>query len=1235
MTPSLNPARKPKRPDLIPDHALVPGEEDLFHHGDYVDRLMAIINTASAEHTSVNVALYGSWGSGKSGTSNLLKHRLEAELRKGQWHGHVAVFNALTYARRPLLRQFIVHLAEQLLDKERAKSYRREVYEQTARPRVEFPGLTLGKVRRPAALVASGIMAMALVIALLLFLLKGDAREAIRDTLLGVFPALVPTAIFVGIVGWALRFLTVTTTRAAPESDEEFERLFVKLLRKDLAVDRHGQRRLVVFIDELDRCSPKEVVATLESLRTFLGVPGCVFIVAADQQALEHALTEELRQATPADPSNPYYSAGNAYLDKIFQYQLSFPPLRPRRLTHYALQLIEGRGGAWDEIDIEDVVSVLLPVHVHSPRRVKVLLNSFALAYATAMARAGRGQLDREIASRAPELAKLVCLRTEFPLFARDLESSDRLPSLVLQARELMEKDLDPWQDSLLKSHPRDLAERAILYASGKLPVAELLGERKAQPVAERTEEDSGIEQDDLEDVEREGVVSTVQVAYALQLVSYLEKTADIPGPREDLVHLEGGGAVWELDPQVAQQLQNDALGNRSEEVVKTVGAMEDESDRANALRLLGALTRESVGTDADNAARGLLLALAEAHVPLDSVAPALTSDVDHYRRRRGLRAEDLPGAFSLALAAGHDDLLRELLDREEAVDEQGYRVALIRATPQLWPEHGRRLAEVCAAEIVHDSAGVAETLATFPEDLAAGLLRASTSRVTKNVAKDLSLAHKQDTDPETREQIERHVDRQLAEIAGLARALVDWRRKRLAELALLTLVASSRGSRLEREVLAELRPLETQEATLAVLEDLPRWEAPEVEAELLQALDPMVVSQVSSAQDKLDSYGEHLWAVLRGAEKEAPQALWRELARVSERIETPQGRTAEVVCTRLARRVDSQAAAAELDRDFELAQQLVTAHLLDSGSIAGGMLRAVTASVSPPPPALDVDQVLEHLQRWCQTTAPRAAPEELAVAEEAFVSEDCWVPTPQRETMSVFLAAQLARTGGRVQKIAPEQVQTLARDHGSAFAPGAAAWLEQFAASPGEAFNAIEPYISKTLPVTLREALGRYVDRLSPAERAELCKPAVEDAFALRPSSDFFRAAHLAGADEDTIAESLVRLFGKADNLTDREQVLIIWELLDPKSADVRRHLIREVFLPLADSGATAFDLARRHLKLCADPPRGTKQQILDSLAAAAPDRKRAEQMRKRMLEVGLIEEKKQKGWLRRAIGL
>src|SRR5204863_2571510 len=121
----------------------------------------------------------------------------------------------------------------------------------------------------------------------------------------------------------------------------------------------------------------------------------------------------------------------------IFQYQLQLPPILPRRLSRYALSLIEGRQGVWNRVrNRPELVSVLIPTHVRSPRRVKALLNSFALLYRLALRRSAEKVIDEDLEARAAEVAKLVCLRTEFPLFAADLQLDARLPEIVLRLYE-------------------------------------------------------------------------------------------------------------------------------------------------------------------------------------------------------------------------------------------------------------------------------------------------------------------------------------------------------------------------------------------------------------------------------------------------------------------------------------------------------------------------------------------------------------------------------------------------------------------------------------------------------------------------------------------------------------------------------------------------------------------------------------------------------------------------------
>ena len=122
-------------PELIADHSLVAGESDLFDHRDYVERLVQIIDTVDVSRTSANIALYGSWGSGKSGIANALRERLRGSADLGY-----AEFEAFKFGREPLLRNFVGRISEQLFaaEPQRIAVYRRRLYESTSRPFVDL-----------------------------------------------------------------------------------------------------------------------------------------------------------------------------------------------------------------------------------------------------------------------------------------------------------------------------------------------------------------------------------------------------------------------------------------------------------------------------------------------------------------------------------------------------------------------------------------------------------------------------------------------------------------------------------------------------------------------------------------------------------------------------------------------------------------------------------------------------------------------------------------------------------------------------------------------------------------------------------------------------------------------------------------------------------------------------------------------------------------------------------------
>ncbi|RWR05302.1 KAP family P-loop NTPase fold protein [Paenirhodobacter populi] len=118
--------------------------------------------------------------------------------------------------------------------------------------------------------------------------------------------------------------------RNPPEEIEAFREEFANLLE---TIDR----RLVVFVDNLDRCLPGNTIATLEAMRLFLFLPKTAFIVAADEDMIRHSVSKHF-----SGPGDRHISD---YLDKLINVPVRVPKLGLQEVRAYLFMLAASQGG--------------------------------------------------------------------------------------------------------------------------------------------------------------------------------------------------------------------------------------------------------------------------------------------------------------------------------------------------------------------------------------------------------------------------------------------------------------------------------------------------------------------------------------------------------------------------------------------------------------------------------------------------------------------------------------------------------------------------------------------------------------------------------------------------------------------------------------------------------------------------------------------------------------------------
>lgn len=99
------------------------------------------------------------------------------------------------------------------------------------------------------------------------------------------------------------------------------------ILEKDNGKYTDSQGVLVIFIDDLDRCSPKNIANVLESINLFLDLEGCFFVIGTDINMIANAIDSQYQGIKNF--------SGIDYIKKMIQLNFDLPLLKEDEIQKF------------------------------------------------------------------------------------------------------------------------------------------------------------------------------------------------------------------------------------------------------------------------------------------------------------------------------------------------------------------------------------------------------------------------------------------------------------------------------------------------------------------------------------------------------------------------------------------------------------------------------------------------------------------------------------------------------------------------------------------------------------------------------------------------------------------------------------------------------------------------------------------------------------------------------------
>ncbi len=296
-------------------------QKDFFGTSEKAEAIKSLITSYYSEQTTVEnkmLVLYGEWGSGKTSVIRYLSN----ELAQGPFK--TIYFPAWEYEKDPNIALSLLDvITSKIEEKEKAKE-------------IILEALSTGYA-----------------------LLKGFAKSITFSTpVVSINPEKVLAEYE------QFRVQKELEKSFFHKNKKDFEKKFLKV--EDAIIDKQTNDKIIVFVDDLDRCEPENVLNLLTAIKHFLCLgEKTIFFCALDKQAVEAAV-----KCKYGDYINPV-----DYLEKVFDISFSMPQTNVEKMVgKYFNNINQGYA--------EKITTFLKSIEYTNPRNVKKLLNKYAITTA-------------------------------------------------------------------------------------------------------------------------------------------------------------------------------------------------------------------------------------------------------------------------------------------------------------------------------------------------------------------------------------------------------------------------------------------------------------------------------------------------------------------------------------------------------------------------------------------------------------------------------------------------------------------------------------------------------------------------------------------------------------------------------------------------------------------------------------------------------------------------------------